>query len=301
MKGSLVTLVVCVAILGLTRCSQQEQGFYLRNPFDKSGSVSFFYSVERTYDGYYRAFVSLDTMSFFFAYHVDSAYGFRGDPSIQYKYLQLADTTKHTDAFQFKGISHVTVAFQFKGISPGTHALRIELIRDDSSAVNYWRSYTADVVEIDDVAVESGRNTSLGVIESPSEESALDSVRVENLLQLSQLERVGLDRCFTQQDVFQIMHCASMYASAPIFPLVAGRGPVVSSQTYPPYRRNCVTNPFKTSVFTKANKTFEVLYFYTHRRHRDNLITDDELTPVLLVNGKLAGWGWECYEEIIGK
>jgi len=37
---------------------------------------------------------------------------------------------------------------------------------------------------------------------------------------------------------------------------------------------------------------YEVLFYYTDLRERDDKITDDELTPVVLREGKLAGIGY---------
>ena len=37
---------------------------------------------------------------------------------------------------------------------------------------------------------------------------------------------------------------------------------------------------------------YEVVYYYTDLRQRDNLITDDELTPVVYRDGRVAGVGY---------
>jgi hypothetical protein len=37
----------------------------------------------------------------------------------------------------------------------------------------------------------------------------------------------------------------------------------------------------------------EVLYYYTDLRQRDDRITDDELTPLVFRDGKLAGKGYD--------
>ena len=54
-----------------------------------------------------------------------------------------------------------------------------------------------------------------------------------------------------------------------------------------------IDNPYRTEVLTgKDGKTYEVLYYYTDLNARDDKITDDELTPVVLQDGKLVGWGY---------
>ena len=54
-----------------------------------------------------------------------------------------------------------------------------------------------------------------------------------------------------------------------------------------------IDNPYRTDVLTGKNgKTYEVLYYYTDLKARDDKITDDELTPVVLQDGKLIGWGY---------
>jgi uncharacterized protein DUF3192 len=42
---------------------------------------------------------------------------------------------------------------------------------------------------------------------------------------------------------------------------------------------------------------YEVLFYYTDLRERDDKITDDELTPVVLREGKVAGIGYRFLGE----
>lgn len=42
---------------------------------------------------------------------------------------------------------------------------------------------------------------------------------------------------------------------------------------------------------------YEVVYYYTDLRERDNKITDDELTPVVYRDGKVAGVGYGFLNE----
>lgn len=59
-----------------------------------------------------------------------------------------------------------------------------------------------------------------------------------------------------------------------------------------------IDNPYRTEVLTgKDGKTYEVLYYYTDMKARDDKITDDELTPVVLQDGKLVGWGYPFLDQ----
>jgi hypothetical protein len=56
-----------------------------------------------------------------------------------------------------------------------------------------------------------------------------------------------------------------------------------------------IGNPYKTDGWTDAGgEPVVVRYYYTMLRKRDGVISDDELTPVVLRRGQLAGWG-EAY------
>lgn len=55
-----------------------------------------------------------------------------------------------------------------------------------------------------------------------------------------------------------------------------------------------VKNPMREErVQGGDGATLEVLYYYTDLRQRDDRITDDELTPLVFRDGKLAGKGYD--------
>ena len=62
-----------------------------------------------------------------------------------------------------------------------------------------------------------------------------------------------------------------------------------------------VNNPYRTSAFTRDSVHIEVLYYYTDMKSRDGAITDDELTPIVLLDKKLAGWGWDYWSDVAFK
>jgi hypothetical protein len=59
-----------------------------------------------------------------------------------------------------------------------------------------------------------------------------------------------------------------------------------------------IDNPYLTEVLTdKDGKTYKVLYYYTDMKARDDKITYDELTPVVLQDSKLVGWGYPFLDQ----
>ena len=63
-----------------------------------------------------------------------------------------------------------------------------------------------------------------------------------------------------------------------------------------------ISNPYKTEVLTtEEGKTLEVLYYYTDVQSRDGALTDDELTPVILEDNKVIGWGRSFLDKNIDK
>ena len=59
-----------------------------------------------------------------------------------------------------------------------------------------------------------------------------------------------------------------------------------------------IDNPYRSDVLTgKDSKIYEVLYYYTDLKTRDDKITDDELTPVVMQDGKLIGWGYPFLDQ----
>ena len=59
-----------------------------------------------------------------------------------------------------------------------------------------------------------------------------------------------------------------------------------------------IDNPYRSETLTgKDGKSYEVLYYYTDLKHRDDRITDDELTPLVFHDGKLIGWGYPFLDQ----
>ena len=62
-----------------------------------------------------------------------------------------------------------------------------------------------------------------------------------------------------------------------------------------------INNPYKSSAISIEDKSIEILYYYTDLKSDDGAITDDELTPIVLINGKVTGWGWDYWHDTAQK
>jgi hypothetical protein len=61
-------------------------------------------------------------------------------------------------------------------------------------------------------------------------------------------------------------------------------------------------NPMREELVTGVDGlVYEVVYYYTDLRQRDNRITDDELTPVVYRDGRVAGVGHGFLNERAAK
>ncbi|MBI4243587.1 MAG: DUF3192 domain-containing protein [Planctomycetes bacterium] len=58
------------------------------------------------------------------------------------------------------------------------------------------------------------------------------------------------------------------------------------------YEGERVTNPYKNETMKGADgQTYEVIYYYTDIDSRDLMVTQEELTPIVLKDEKVVGWG----------
>jgi hypothetical protein len=56
-------------------------------------------------------------------------------------------------------------------------------------------------------------------------------------------------------------------------------------------------NPMRTATYTTPDSRWEVLFYYTDLVEDDGLVTEDELTPLVLRDDVLIGMGWEFWEQ----
>jgi hypothetical protein len=63
-----------------------------------------------------------------------------------------------------------------------------------------------------------------------------------------------------------------------------------------------VPNPYRTEAVEMSDgSTIEILFYYTDRERSEGTITEDELTPLVLENGTLVGWGWPQLQQAFNR
>ena len=62
-----------------------------------------------------------------------------------------------------------------------------------------------------------------------------------------------------------------------------------------------IANPYKTEILQGQNKSFEVLYYFTDAPDTDCKISEDNLTPLVFLDGDLIGWGDSFMRELTVK
>ncbi len=58
-------------------------------------------------------------------------------------------------------------------------------------------------------------------------------------------------------------------------------------------------NPYRIEAHQTAEHSFIVLLYYAERKKRDGKISDNELTPVVLKDGLVDGWGWSHWNGLV--
>lgn len=62
------------------------------------------------------------------------------------------------------------------------------------------------------------------------------------------------------------------------------------------------SNPYRTEIVRDDNgQIYEIIFYYTDVKKRDGAISDDELTPVVIMDEKVIGWGWRFLGDEITK
>ena len=62
-----------------------------------------------------------------------------------------------------------------------------------------------------------------------------------------------------------------------------------------------VTNPYSTRFLkNRDGESLEVMYYYTGMKKGDDLVTEDELVPIILKDDAVVGWGWETLSAMTG-
>jgi len=50
-------------------------------------------------------------------------------------------------------------------------------------------------------------------------------------------------------------------------------------------------SPYRTEILKDQDKSYEVMYYFTHIKKADGIISEEELTPLVLEDNKLIGKG----------
>ena len=120
-----------------------------------------------------------------------------------------------------------------------------------------------------------------------------ETVRSHNREMLNKLS-VGM----TKAEVLEIMGTDSVQTyKKPALPSNKG-SKKISDEMRALYRSERITNPFRTETsHTADGVSVEILLYYTDTLNVDGAITDDELTPLVIEGGVLAGWGWVFLDQ----
>jgi len=65
--------------------------------------------------------------------------------------------------------------------------------------------------------------------------------------------------------------------------------------------RSVINNPYRSEAFQVGKDQYEILYYYTDLTEKDGAIKTDELTPLIIKNGKLIGWGRTFLDHEVAK
>ena len=120
--------------------------------------------------------------------------------------------------------------------------------------------------------------------------------RDENIRNLDRL-RTGM----TRDQVFDIMgtKTVSVSGTEAAGPVGIGEDTLGVSQVQIPIGgpKPVLQNPHRNELYRADGANWEVLYYYTSVVSDDGMVTDDELTPVVLRDDTLSGWGWDYLAE----
>ena len=76
---------------------------------------------------------------------------------------------------------------------------------------------------------------------------------------------------------------------------------IMGTETISAKYGNVITNPYRTEMYRAGGHTFELIFYYTDKKKSDGAITDDELMPIVILDGKLDGWGWSYWNNLVQK
>jgi hypothetical protein len=63
-----------------------------------------------------------------------------------------------------------------------------------------------------------------------------------------------------------------------------------------------INNPWRTEIMKGGDgNLYEILFYYTDVKDSDVAVTDNELTPIVISENKVIGWGWLFLNENVKK
>jgi len=60
-----------------------------------------------------------------------------------------------------------------------------------------------------------------------------------------------------------------------------------------------VKNPYRAEILRSPDKQFEVLYYFAEIKQPDDLVTDDELLPLVFEYDRFIGQGWDFLKKFL--
>jgi hypothetical protein len=76
---------------------------------------------------------------------------------------------------------------------------------------------------------------------------------------------------------------------------------IMGTETIRADNATIITNPYRTEMYRTGDSVFELVLYYTDLQKADGAITDDELTPIVVKDGVVDGWGWSYWNDAIQK
>ncbi len=58
-------------------------------------------------------------------------------------------------------------------------------------------------------------------------------------------------------------------------------------------KHEVIQSPYRTQILEQGGLSYEVLFYYTGGVDPEGMISNQQLTPLIIENGRLSGWGWE--------
>lgn len=59
-----------------------------------------------------------------------------------------------------------------------------------------------------------------------------------------------------------------------------------------------VKNPYRSEELSIGENKYKVLYYLTAVNKPDDIVAEDEMTPLVFQDGKLTGYGWDYFFEL---